>query len=243
MMKIALYSLFSFLLFSVILIFLFSCVVTLSDAQGGIIFILSLPVMGVLLLLAWVLAVKMRRLFGINIRFEKIPQIFGALLMAFFVLLFIPGLNLLPTSLMAGVGYSFKTLTGKSPYTYFRDRKSFPNLLSKQIADPNAKEIDFGSLDVSYAWDKICIFGPYTNNKQAKDVLQIDWNIEERSVIASSDSVNALVFLYEGKVNHVEDMSRSIADFSQLDYCIDRAKAKFQLSIDASDRKIFNLLK
>lgn len=87
----------------------------------------------------------------------------------------------------------------------------------------------------------VCIFGPYTNNEKVKSVLNMNWNIEERSQIHVSDSVNALVFLYQGSVNQVVDLKRGITDFTDLDMCLSRNQANFKIRTDASGRRILTL--
>jgi hypothetical protein len=102
----------------------------------------------------------------------------------------------------------------------------------------HAPTVSFATLGVTFAWDRVCVFGPYTDRAKAASVLQLDWNIEERSQIAMSDSVNALVFLYQGKVNQVVDLKRGIADFKALDRCFAREHTTFRVEVDADGRKI-----
>ena len=71
----------------------------------------------------------------------------------------------------------------------------------------------------------------------------MNWNIEERSEIHFSDSVNALVFLYQGSVNQVVDLKRGIADFKDLDICLPRNQANFELRTDANGLTILMLEK
>jgi len=95
----------------------------------------------------------------------------------------------------------FEAASGKTPYAYFKERRSFGRLLEKQLEKSGINEIDFATIGATFARDSICIFGPYTKNEKAKSVLGSDWKIEEQSEIHFSDSVNARVFLFEGKVN------------------------------------------
>lgn len=142
---------------------------------------------------------------------------------------------------MALVGKTFELTTGKTPHAYFRDRKSFPNLLKQKLGESKDAQINFDLLNVTFAWDKVCIFGPYTNNDQAKKTLNMDCNIEERSTIAHSDAVNALVFLYQGKPNVVIDLSRALADFKNPNRCFDRSKTHFPFGRDQSGRVLILL--
>lgn len=124
---------------------------------------------------------------------------------------------------------------------FFKERASFPTKLSAQLKKENQKTIIFSDLDVTFAWDKVCILGPYTNKAKAKSVLNMNWNIEERSQIHVSDSVNALVFLYQGSVNQVIDLKRGIADFQDLDMCLNRNQANFEIRTDPNGLRILTL--
>ena len=217
------------------IVFLFSCVVTLSDAQGALIFIFSLPVIALLLSLSWAIARKM----GNGGSLERWPKLSASSLVLFFVFSWIPGLNVVPDAFLDLVGKSFQLALGKTPYVYFKERNSFAQLLDRELGkQPN--RVDLGLLGVSFAWDHVCVFGPYTNNAQAREVLHIDWNIEERSEIGHSDSINSLVFLFEGKVSTVIDLRRAIADFKSVDRCWDRRQAAFQVTRNPNNRTILN---
>jgi hypothetical protein len=139
------------------------------------------------------------------------------------------------------VGRVFTYATGKTPYVYFKDRASFPNKLTDALKENN--RIVLSNLDVTFAWDKVCIFGPYTNNEKAKTILQMDWNVEDRSEIHYSDSINALVFIYQGKVNNVVDLRRGIADFRSVDLCLSREQTAFDVELDGNGIKYLRLAK
>jgi len=227
------------LTFLVALLFLASCVVTLSDAQGALVFVFSLPIMGGLLLIAWLLARKAEGYPGASRRLARVPRYFGYFLGAFLVTALIPGVQLLPAAFMGGVGAAFTQVVGATPYAFFKERASFPNKLKNALAEN--KRVAFSELGVTFAWDTVCVFGPYTNEQKAKEILKMDWNIEERSQIYHSDSINALVFLYQGKVNQVVDLSRGLADFQRVDLCLPRPQASFELELDADGRKVLRL--
>lgn len=223
-----------------VLIFLAACVITISDGQGVLVFIFSIPAMAILLFFAILLSRKMEIKKGSIFRVDYVPLFFVGFLILFFVFAFIPGLRSLPDSFLGLVGKTFTYAVGKTPYAFFKDRASFPNKLAGAL---NVKtDINFSDLDVSFAWDKVCIFGPYTNSQQAKQVLNLDWNIEERSQIHNSDSINALVFLYQGSVNQVVDLKRGVADFKNVDICLSRERANFEVEVDPNKFKILKLV-
>lgn len=235
MKNICLISLFALLQILTLLIFLFSCIVTVSDGQGALIFIVTIPAMILLLISSWFAARAIGESEKFSFRLEIVPQIFAVLLLLFFTASFVPGLNKIPESFLGLVNTSFEAVTGKTPYTYIRERNSFANLLSRDIERTRDKYIDFSILDVTFAWDKVCIFGPYTSNAKAKSILNLNWNIEEQSKVSQDDSINALVFLFEGEVSGVVDLKRSIVDFKDLNLCFDRTQTSF--FIDREDSR------
>lgn len=224
-----------------VIIFLASCVIALTDGQGALVFVVSIPAMLILLLCALLFSRKLRAINHSTWRIDYFPKFVSVLLIAFFTFLFIPGLKKLPDSFMNLVETTFTHATGMTPYTFFKERASFSNKLSAQLKKETHKTVIFSDLDVTFAWDTVCIFGPYTNNEKAKSVLNMNWNIEERSEIHFSDSVNALVFLYQERVNQVVDLKRGIADFTDLDMCLNRNQANFEPGTDASGRRILTL--
>lgn len=224
-----------------LLIFLASCVITLTDGQGALVFVFSIPAMSILLFCALMFSRKIEASTHSTWRIDYFPKIVSALLIAFFISLLVPGLRKLPDTFMNLVGTTFTYATGRTPYAFFKERASFPTKLSAQLQKGNQKTILFADLDVTFAWDTVCIFGPYTSNEKAQSVLHMNWNIEERSEIHFSDSVNALVFLYQGSVNHVVDLKRGIADFTDLDMCLSRNQANFELRTNANGHRILTL--
>ena len=224
-----------------VIIFLASCVITLTDGQGALVFVVSIPAISILLFCALMFSRKLKATHHSPWHIDYFPKIVSALLIAFFISLFVPGLRTLPDTFMNLVGTTFTYATGSSPYAFFKERASFPTKLSAQLLKEPQETIIFSDLDVTCAWDMVCIFGPYTNNEKAKSALNMNWNIEERSEIHVSDSVNALVFLYQGSVNQVVDLKRGIADFTDLDMCLNRNQANFKIRTDASGRRILTL--
>lgn len=222
------------LLICSVLALLFSCIVTASDGQGALIFIFTLPLMAVLLFVSQLLA---RHITKEAASFRPLLTTTIVLSWAqglFFVMLLIPGLQVVPQTAIGFLGKAFSAVTGKSPYAFFRDRKAFATLLAKELEQSESTSVDLGALEVTFAWDRVCILGPYTNNARAKEVMGLDFDLESRSDIEHSDSVNALVFLYEGKVNNVVDLKRGVTDFKVLDVCLERRETVFLRSRDAN---------
>ena len=227
------------ILFS-ILIFLASCIVTLSDGQGFFIFFISLPIIATLLSAGTFLGKRIDIKNSSSIRFSLLPKLLAAFIFLFFLFSLIPGLRILPDVFMNVVERSFVAVSGKSPRIFFEERASLPNKLRKEMTQK--RKINFSDLELTFAWDKVCIFGPYTNNKKAKSVLNLDWKIEEHSEVHFSDSVNALVFLYQDNVNKAVDLNRGIADFKNLDLCLSRETAHFEVKFDKNGLRYLELI-
>lgn len=220
--------------------FIFSCVVTLSDAQGAFVFIFTIPIMVAALAISYVSGRKLAKLQHTFRSIYKIPVFISLAFILFFLCSFISVLRPLPDTVLKFVGVTFESVTGMSPYLYFKTKKSFTYLLSEKLKETDQSKISFSEMDVSFAWDRVCIFGPYTNKDKARLVLNLDFDIEKRSGIHVLDSVNALVFLFEGKVNQVVDLERSIVDFSEVDMCYDRNNATFKITLDGKGRRILS---
>lgn len=99
--------------------------------------------------------------------------------------------------------------------------------LETQIKKNNWERVDLSQVGGS-AWQRVCIFQPYSNNDLAKQTLGFEWDLEQKTSISSSDSMNLLVFV-EGKevITYVEH-PRNLGDFEGLSgQCFDREDAKF----------------
>lgn len=199
----------------------------MSDGQGALIFAVTIPAMVVLLTVARISGRALDKANTPSTKFKKAPTLLFIAILGFFVFSLVPGLNRLNSHFLGFVGKTFELTTGKTPYAYFKERKSFANLLKQKLDESKDGQINFDHVGVTFAWDIVCIFGPYTNNDQAQKVLNINWNIEERSAIAHSDSINALVFLNHGKPNLVIDLNRDLADFKNPNRCFDRSQTRF----------------
>ena len=234
-------SLFYISLLLTIAVFIFSCIITMSDAQGALVFVMAIPVMLGLLLAARFAGGRLDIARSPSTNLRQVPIYFLAFLILFFVTAMVPGLRGFNSAVMDLIKRPFELATGKSPYSYFRERKSFANLLRQKLQETNDSHVDFDQIQVTFAWDKVCIFAPYTNNEKAKAILNMDWNIEGRSPVAHSDSINCLVFIFQGKVNAVVDLDRSLVDFDHSSQCYDRSETHFPLTTDHHGKVVISL--
>lgn len=77
-------------------------------------------------------------------------------------------------------------------------------------------------------WEKVCMFGPYSDNKAAKKSLGFSWNLEKHSSISSNGEVALLVFIKGQKVLDYVEHSRKDGDFTNLSRkCFQRDHSTF----------------
>ncbi len=77
-------------------------------------------------------------------------------------------------------------------------------------------------------WDRVCIFGPYSNDKAAKDTLTFHWDLESKSSITHNDSIGLLVFVQGEQVVEFVEHARRDGDFTNLSrQCFAREKSTF----------------
>lgn len=219
------------MLLAAIAVFLFSCWATASDAQGAIVFLFLGPVILVLLGLALVLGLQVRNssaAFGNGVCGFSIAGF--AFFMAFVVSAFVPGLRAFPDGVAGGVAAAYEWITGESPYETVRKGHDVPAMISAELARTRGAKLDLGSLPTSKPWDRVCVFGPYTDNAAAAPVLGLQgWDIEMYSKIASSDAIATLVFIDGERVSYVVEQPRGEADLAKLSRrCFARDAAVFE---------------
>lgn len=84
--------------------------------------------------------------------------------------------------------------------------------------------------EVSGNWERVCIFGPYSGNSMAAEVLGFEYDLESKSAILISDSISILVFAELDRTVSFYEMPRSDADFSGLSgQCFPRSDSKFRI--------------
>lgn len=74
-------------------------------------------------------------------------------------------------------------------------------------------------------WDRVCFLGPYSTNQTASQTLGFAWDLDARSDLKMSDSINVLVFAKAKTVTAYTEYPRS-SDFSHLTgKCLARQQA------------------
>ncbi|MDH5368867.1 MAG: hypothetical protein OEW99_02505 [Gammaproteobacteria bacterium] len=94
--------------------------------------------------------------------------------------------------------------------------------------DKNAGAYNFEQA-VKVNWNKVCFFGPYSNNTFAKRTLGFEWNLEKHSSIYNNDGITLAVFTNGANVITYKEIPR-YADFSTFSgKCYPKTNAKFNV--------------
>lgn len=64
-----------------------------------------------------------------------------------------------------------------------------------------------------FAWDRLCLFGPYTTRKQAEACLGFPWPDFDETGLEAADTFSLMVFASSARVVHAEHVDRDV-DFS-----------------------------
>jgi len=105
-----------------------------------------------------------------------------------------------------------------------------PNTISSeifsQLKQSEWKTVEFSKV-VSFEFDKVCIFGPYSTNEGAEKVLGFSWNMELKTSINSNDGVNVIAFVKDNNVISYVEHPRNQGDFWRLSgKCFDYKNTK-----------------
>ena len=78
-------------------------------------------------------------------------------------------------------------------------------------------------------WDRVCIFGPYSDEKAVNTTLGFHWPDWAKSSVETNDGIALLVFLKRNKVLEWIEHPRRDGDFTNLSrQCFSREKATFE---------------
>lgn len=86
--------------------------------------------------------------------------------------------------------------------------------------------IDLSDLDY-FEWDSFLVLGPYSNIENIEDKTNLNLEKIRDNGIKFSDSFNLLIFLKNGKVTKISELSRNFGDFTNLEEIIDKKHAKY----------------
>jgi hypothetical protein len=99
--------------------------------------------------------------------------------------------------------------------------------ISEQLARTGGRSVDLATV-VKHSWDRVCILGPYSNNKIAQSTLGFEWDAELRTSIQFNEGISLLVFVSGQDVVAYVEHPRNMGDFSNLTArCFPRSNAQF----------------
>jgi hypothetical protein len=77
-------------------------------------------------------------------------------------------------------------------------------------------------------WDELCVLGPYSDNRAARQALGFDWNAEAKTSIHDNEGIALLLFVRDGKILEYVEHPRADGDFANLSgKCFSRDDAAF----------------
>jgi hypothetical protein len=102
-----------------------------------------------------------------------------------------------------------------------KDLDKISDKIYSQLKESQWKTIDF-SKTVPFNFDKVCIFGPYSSNKDAEKALGFYWNMELRTLISTHEGINIITFIKNNEVISYIEHPRNKGDFWRLSgKCLD----------------------
>ena len=204
-----------------LVIFFWSIIVAASDAQGGIVYIVSMPVMLGLLWLGNKWSIRKKSRAGqIACKAMKVFYI------GFIVFVFIPGLNEISFSIMNFTNKTFEKVTGVTPYKYFRQQNDIYGQVYDDAKTPDV--IDMTTYKTSRDWDRVCFFGPETSDEEVQKIVGEAFKVSNFEGI-SDRIVTAVMFVDKDELSYPIAVSHKVADFSGLaGKCIMKEKARFR---------------
>lgn len=105
--------------------------------------------------------------------------------------------------------------------------------IERQISQTNGQTVNLSEVG-GPEWERVCIFGPYSNNTMARKALGFAWDLEANTSISLSDSINVFVFVKGSSVVAYTEHSRRLGDFWRLSgHCFNRDRSILVKSEDS----------
>ena len=191
---------------SVIVLFVGSCFLTASDGQGAFVFIFTAPLAFGLLVLGYFLDSRPKFTF---FKAHFLAQ--GFFWILFFVSAFVPPLRPFSQGVVERIAKASELVTGMTPYMWARRNQPAALALDKNLREAR-EQITLEQISVVEKWNRICVFAPYTTEKDAGQVIGYYSATMARSRAAKSDRYVALVFINDQGTIAVLDADRNIVD-------------------------------
>jgi hypothetical protein len=84
-----------------------------------------------------------------------------------------------------------------------------------------------------FAWERVCIFGPYTTAGDIRRSVAVAWRRSDDCDIESRDDIDLLVFIHDHEVARFVAHRREYGDFGPelVNRCYARDEAKFLVRV------------
>jgi hypothetical protein len=88
-----------------------------------------------------------------------------------------------------------------------------------------------------FAWDKVCVLGPFTPDDEVDSLAGIRGAAGQAHGIRSSDGINVLMFIREGRIAASIAHTRDRGDFGPevVGKCYSRGQANFSVRVPPAD--------
>ena len=111
-------------------------------------------------------------------------------------------------------------------YVWYARRHDLEAAIRRDFVASGSKVVDLPK-SVPFAWDRVCVVGPYSDAKATGALLGFAWDSDAHSAIRSSDTIVLLVFANKEMVVGAVDYGRELAPWAGK--CYPRTKATFSV--------------
>jgi hypothetical protein len=87
--------------------------------------------------------------------------------------------------------------------------------IAHQFDESKGSSVDL-AVSVPGNWEKVCVFGPYSNNETIKKTLGFEWGTEAKTSIQTDEGISLLLFVRENRAITYIEHPRNHGDFSNL---------------------------
>lgn len=99
--------------------------------------------------------------------------------------------------------------------------------IARHFESGGQKSVNLGEA-APFAWERVCILGPYSDNQAARRTLGFEWDAERNTSIKNNEGVALLLFLDGNTVVEYTEHRRAFGDFTNLTgRCFKRDSAVF----------------
>ncbi len=210
------------------------------DAQGAFLFIVTVPVIAGLCFLSYFLFSRDLRVWRRVGRAAVL--VFGLIQALFFADLIVLGGRIWAGGLIKQSATVFSWFTGYGPYAYFRNDRALIARLDTQLAGAGQRgQVTASDFDIGKPWTRICLMGPYLDEKQAARILGY-WSAGtlDRTRATMDDRYVAVAFMdATDSASRIIDIERAKLDLAEVSgRCYKPEEIQFRVESSDGRRKV-----